>query len=58
VAKVFDPFFTTKAHGTGLGLAMVHSTISDHGGTISVDSKVGQGTTFAVRLPYHQEHDS
>jgi two-component system OmpR family sensor kinase len=37
---------------------MVHSTISDHGGTISVDSKVGQGTTFAVRLPYHQEHDS
>jgi two-component system sensor histidine kinase PilS (NtrC family) len=58
LAKVFDPFFTTKANGTGLGLAMVHSTVLDHGGTISVDSEVGKGTTFELRLPYHQDHVS
>ena len=58
LAKVFDPFFTTKAKGTGLGLAMVHSTVTDHGGTISVDSEAGEGTSFELRLPYHHGHDS
>jgi two-component system sensor histidine kinase PilS (NtrC family) len=58
VAKVFDPFFTTKAGGTGLGLAMVHGTVTDHGGSISVDTEIGKGTTFELRLPYHQAHDS
>ncbi len=58
VAKVFDPFFTTKARGTGLGLAMVHGTVTDHGGTITVESETGKGTTFELRLPYYQAHDS
>ena len=53
-ARVFDPFFTTKGvgQGTGQGLAMAYSTIVDkHGGQIFLESEVGVGTTFFVRLP-------
>lgn len=50
--KVFDPFFTTKAKGTGLGLATVHSTVLDHGGSISIESDE-EGVCFALRLPRH-----
>jgi two-component system, NtrC family, sensor kinase len=51
--KLFLPFFTTKdvGVGTGLGLPVVHGIVSAHGGTISVQSKVGKGTRFEVRLP-------
>ncbi len=49
--KVFNPFFTTKAGGTGLGLALAHKIIEDHGGTISFQSTSGVGTTFRVVLP-------
>ena len=50
--KIFDPFFTTKYNlGTGLGLAMVYSIIDKHGGEISVDSEVGRGTTFTLKIP-------
>ena len=49
--KVFNPFFTTKAGGTGLGLAVAHKIIEDHGGTISFRSTPGVGTTFRVVLP-------
>lgn len=49
--KIFRPFYTTKKKGTGLGLATSHRIITNYGGTISVESTVGQGSTFIVRLP-------
>ena len=51
--RIFDPFFTTRAigQGSGLGLSLGHGIIADHGGTIEVESTVGVGTTFRIRLP-------
>jgi CheY-like chemotaxis protein len=51
VAHVFDPYFTTKEQGRGLGLAVVQSVVHKHGGTVSVRSRAGKGTTFEVLLP-------
>jgi len=47
---IFSPFFTTKQSGTGLGLAVCHRVITEHGGTIRVESHPGQGTVFKVSL--------
>jgi PAS domain S-box-containing protein len=52
-SKVFEPFFTTKdfGKGTGLGLTVVKGIIDEHGGTIAIESIVGKGTTFCIKLP-------
>jgi two-component system, NtrC family, nitrogen regulation sensor histidine kinase NtrY len=49
--RIFTPYYTSKQHGTGLGLAIVQSVVSDHGGTITVQSESGRGTTFVMELP-------
>ena len=49
--RIFEPFFTTKDTGTGLGLSIVSGIVSSYGGTVDVESGVGTGTTFTIRLP-------
>ena len=58
LGQVFDPFFTTKAlgKGTGLGLAVVYGTARAHGGTVTVDSRPGDGATFRLLLPLSDRH--
>jgi len=51
LAHLFEPYRTTKEKGTGLGLMITKRIVTEHGGTIAVESEVGRGTTFTVRLP-------
>jgi two-component system, NtrC family, sensor histidine kinase HydH len=53
-ARIFEPFFSTKAGGTGLGLATTRKIIEAHRGSIEVQSELGRGTKFSVRLPIAQ----
>jgi nitrogen fixation/metabolism regulation signal transduction histidine kinase len=53
--RLFTPYYTTKGHGTGLGLAVAQSVISDHNGSITVQSEPGRGTTFTIHLPKSAE---
>ena len=53
LSRIWDPFFTTKEEGvgTGLGLSVVHSIVTEHGGMVDVHSEMGRGTEFMIRLP-------
>ena len=53
LSRIYDPFFTTKelGRGTGLGLSITYGIVQEHGGTITCESAVGQGTRFILTLP-------
>jgi signal transduction histidine kinase len=51
IEKLFEPLFTTKAKGMGLGLAIVKTIVDGHEGTIEVESELGKGSVFFIRLP-------
>jgi signal transduction histidine kinase len=53
--RIFIPFFTTKAKGHGIGLALAHRVVTEHGGTLIASSKAGAGATFTIRLPLDAE---
>jgi signal transduction histidine kinase len=59
LAKIFEPFFTTKeiGRGTGLGLAVCYGILTEHGGSLDVQSTVGTGTTFTITLPAIKLHE-
>jgi two-component system, sporulation sensor kinase E len=54
INRIFEPFYTTKKKGTGLGLMIVQRIVRAHGGKIELESHVGRGTTFRIRLPLHE----
>lgn len=60
LSKLFEPFFTTKevGKGTGLGLSISHGIITSHGGAICVDSTIGEGTKFTIKLPMKMNGDN
>jgi signal transduction histidine kinase len=51
VQHIFDPFFTSKDEGSGLGLAVSHQIVQEHGGFVTVESTIGKGTSFFVHVP-------
>jgi PAS domain S-box-containing protein len=57
-SRLFDPYFTTKQKGSGLGLAVAYSIIKHHDGYITVESELGEGTTFCIYLPASEKEPS
>ncbi|HEX8291834.1 MAG TPA: ATP-binding protein [Pyrinomonadaceae bacterium] len=55
VGNIFEPFFTTKSQGLGLGMPFAQKVVEQHGGTVSIESRPGAGTTVRVRLPQNRE---
>jgi len=55
INTIFEPFFTTKGTGNGLGMSITYGLIEQHGGAINVESKLGEGSTFTIRLPIDRE---
>ncbi|MFB6345001.1 MAG: ATP-binding protein [bacterium] len=53
--KIFNPFYTTKEDGTGLGMAITHRIVEEHGGYINIDSTPGEGTNVSVLIPRHEQ---
>lgn len=51
IERIFDPFFTTKMHRFGMGLPLVKQIVSEHMGSIQLESKKGKGTTFRMVFP-------
>ena len=56
--RVLRPFFSTKPNGMGLGLSIVQRIVSEHDGTVQLDSRIGEGTRVVVRLPVPKEQDA
>jgi PAS domain S-box-containing protein len=54
--KIFEPFFTRKSKGTGLGLTICNELVNLHGGTIEVNSRLGEGTTFCIFIPIDRKN--
>jgi signal transduction histidine kinase len=55
IPRVFDAFFSTRAGGTGLGLPTARKIVEAHGGAISLESELGKGSKFTIRLPAARE---
>jgi PAS domain S-box-containing protein len=55
IGRIFEPYYTTKKEGTGLGLMIVQRIVREHGGLIELESNVGRGTTFRVKLPIYEK---
>jgi signal transduction histidine kinase len=51
IRAAFEPYFSTKDTGLGLGLALTHKIVTDHGGSVAIESEPGKGTTVRLRLP-------
>jgi signal transduction histidine kinase len=56
--NIFEPFYTTKAQGLGLGMPYAKKIIEQHGGTVSLNTRIGEGTTICISLPVGQEVDN
>jgi two-component system sensor kinase FixL len=53
--RIFEPYFTTKTRGVGLGMTIARRIVEAHGGTLTVDSTVGQGTRFQITIPISRQ---